>query len=692
MSKSKERALTYSLLAHIREEGKLISGPLDMFAPLVKRVLAKMNEKGVFSGKSLLEIKEYSEEIYGIDFPTPVLEQILKKIAKEINTEDEVKFILNKDKSFQIKNYAFTEFEDVVQAKKVDVENIEKLFKVFCETCDPPPNKDVSLIQFIESSKYSLAKYLSSYENSDKDFRVEAQFVDFFRKIPGVYNQIRDLFLGVIIASYLHYQPEMVKTEVELLLDTNFLLGLLDLNTPESTNTCRKVLEITLSQGYKITVLNDTLTETSNLLKAKAEHINTTFLQRNVYPEDIYNACDRRGLNKADLDRIADKLEEDVSKFQVSIIYDTTKYVNLAKFSHEYKRLKKFRSSDFSALHDATALQYVKRKRKKKIKDFELVNCWFVNNSINRGEYEGAWDGKTEWFQPEEIRADDLLNILWLSSPEINNSIDSLEFSEIGLSSLVSLALTHSLPKASIIRELENNIQKYSNDESITDLDVLRLSTRITNKQIGNISYLNALAKQDKERFVNKIKEEARKQEEIEERRISRLEKIITEMEEKGESLIRLKAEYEKKIRDVDLKKDSEQELEKLRSELSQEKKERLTIENQRRKELRTNFIQKKLSKWRKRTLVELLIWMLLWLVITVGFLWSSGWNFNKALERFIQFKSNIIISSLVALAGIVFSGVTIKTLFNKYRNHSNIEAYKKSIDIPDDYKDVDNI
>jgi hypothetical protein len=689
MSKSKERALTYSLLAHIREEGKLISGPLDMFAPLVKRVLAKMNEKGVFSGKSLLEIKEYSEKIYGIDFPIPVLEQILRKIAEEINTEDEVKFILNKDKSFQIKNYAFTEFEDVVQAKKVDVENIEKLFKGFCETCDPTPDKDVSLIQFIESSKYSLAKHLSSYEKSDKDYTVEAQFVDFFRKIPGVYNQIRDLFLGVIIASYLHYQPEEVKMEVELLLDTNFLLGLLDLNTPESTNTCRKVLEITLSQGYKVTVLSDTLTETSNLLKAKAEHINTTFLQRSVYPEDIYNACERRSLNKADLERIADKLEEEVSKFHVSIIYDTTKYVNLAKFSPEYKRLKKFRSSDFSALHDATALQYVKRKRKKKIKDFELVNCWFVNNSINRGEYEGTWDGKTEWFQPEEIRADDLLNILWLSSPKINNSIDSLEFSEIGLSSLVSLTLTHSLPKASIIRELENNIHKYSDDESITDLDILRLSTRITNKQIQHVSDLNALAKQDKERFVNKIKEEARKQEEIEEKRISRLEKIISEMEVKGESLIRLKTEYEKKIRDVDLKKESERELENLRSELNQERKERLKVDNQRRKELRSNFIQKELNKWRRKTWVEFLIWMLLWLIITIGFLWTSDWNFNKALEGFIQLKANIIISSLFALAGIVFSGITIRTLFNKYRNHSNIEAYKKSIDIPDDYKEL---
>ncbi|GAB4287699.1 MAG: hypothetical protein Kow0081_5200 [Candidatus Dojkabacteria bacterium] len=523
MSNTKERALAYSLLAHIREEGELISGPLDMFAPLIKRVLGKMNERGVFQGKSLLEIKDISEKIYGIDFPLPVLEQILNRIANEINSEDEIKLVINKDKSFQLKNYSFVEFEDIVKEKTIELENIEKLFNAFCETCEVPQGRDVSLIQFIESSKHNLAKYLSTYDKPENDFTIEAKFVEYFRSIPAVYNQLRELFLGVIIASYLHYQPGEVKREVELLLDTNFILGLLDLNTPESTNTCRKVVEITLSQGYTLTVLNDTLTETGNLLKAKAKHISTTFLQSCIYPEDIYNACERRKLKKADLERIADNLEREVAKFNIHIVYETKKYVNRARFSKEYERLKKYRSSDFSALHDATALEYVRAKRKRKIKEFGLVNCWFVNNSINRGEYDGRWGAVDKGYQPEEIRADDLLNILWLSSPGVNNSIKSQEFSEIGLSALVSLTLTHSLPKVSIIRELEENIQKYSEEGGITDLDVLHLSMRITHKQLRDISKLNDLAKEDKEQFVSKIKEEAKRQQEIESERIELL-------------------------------------------------------------------------------------------------------------------------------------------------------------------------
>ena len=49
---NKERAITYSLLAHIRNTGSLAKGPIDIFIPLVKRALSKMNNEGIFKGKN----------------------------------------------------------------------------------------------------------------------------------------------------------------------------------------------------------------------------------------------------------------------------------------------------------------------------------------------------------------------------------------------------------------------------------------------------------------------------------------------------------------------------------------------------------------------------------------------------------------------------------------------------------------
>jgi hypothetical protein len=68
---NKERAITYSLLAHIRNKGTLIKGPLDIFKPLVQRVISLLNNKGVYSGKSTMEIKNEFDKNYNIDIPIP---------------------------------------------------------------------------------------------------------------------------------------------------------------------------------------------------------------------------------------------------------------------------------------------------------------------------------------------------------------------------------------------------------------------------------------------------------------------------------------------------------------------------------------------------------------------------------------------------------------------------------------------
>jgi hypothetical protein len=102
---NKDKAITYSLLTHIRNTGTLAKGPLDIFIPLIKRALSKMNSKGVFQGKSLLEIKNTANELYSIDFPIPVLKKILLEISKEINTEDTKHFILYNDGAFSLNQY-----------------------------------------------------------------------------------------------------------------------------------------------------------------------------------------------------------------------------------------------------------------------------------------------------------------------------------------------------------------------------------------------------------------------------------------------------------------------------------------------------------------------------------------------------------------------------------------------------------
>lgn len=687
MTNTTDRALTYSLLAHIRSNGKLVNGPIEIFVPLIKRGLSKLNERGVFSGQSIMEIKQEADGLYQIDFPIPVLRVILKKIADEINDESP-SFQLFQDDSFKISNYAFTEFEDTINAYKVEIANLDKLFIDFCQSSKENKNDCTTLLEFIEKNKLTLSKYLShsKYENGH-DFTVEARFVDFFKSVPKIYDIIRKLYLGSILASFLEYKVKDVRNDVELLFDTNFILALLDLNTPESTHTCQKIVEIARNLNYKLSVLKDTLIESFTLLKAKANNFNSTFLQKKVYPEDIYNACERRELNSADLERIADNLENYMGDYGITIVHETTKYKNIAKFSQEFETLKQFRSSESAALHDATAFHYVMQKRGRKIKDFEDVNCWFVNNALNRDKY-GDYQREEKFdYQPVIIKADNFLNIIWLSNPSVEKSLDPVELSDIGLSSLVSLGLTESLPKLSIIRELDENIRKYSSDSKLSDSDIVRIATRITTKQLKDIDSLNELAKTDKEKFVERLNVEADKQKKQDEERLKRLDTLLGEFEQKARQLGNIKVNYENKAKSTqetvtnlnETVKGKEEEISQLKQTIDRMVKE-ASQEKQRKVQ---SYIDKKTRQWKRESTNELLAWFVGLLIILVLLLWQANWNIQVAIYNFSEFRSNTIVTSLVGLITLIFTGISLRKWYDRHHNYSNIENYKKQIQVP---------
>lgn len=688
---NENRAVTYSLLAHIRNSGTLIRGPIDVFVPLIKRVLHQLNNKDIFKGKSITEIQIEALNMYSIEFPIPVLKVILKQIEIEVNTEEETNFTLFNDGGFIVKPFLFESFEEKIQESKRDTENLEKLFIEFCNINNVTVTDKTSIFDFIEKNKLSISKYLANkYSPNGHDYTIEAQFVDYFKKIPHVYEIVRRIYLGSIISSFLEYKVENVVEDIELLFDTNFIISLLDLNTPESTHTCRKLIEIGQQLSFKFSILNDTIEETKALIHKKADNYSNTFLTKQINPEDIYNACERRKLTPTDLERIIDNLEQTLRAYHINIIPYTEPLKSKAKSSVEYENFKRIRSSHYSALHDAIAVIYVKERRKKRIREFEKVNCWFVNNStthdmvdvkeieINSGE-----------FQKETIRVDELLNILWLTSPQINKTIDNDDLIEIGLSSIVAYTLNETLPKANIIKELDENIQKYRTD-AITDKDILRISSRISNRQLKNIAELNKLAEVDNEKFIDKIKQEALLQEKEEKERVSKFDKIYQEFEKHVNTLDRAKLSVKSKEAQLDLEiqqsKDEvravNNELEKLAAELEDSRTQHDMLTQKVRREKREKYVAEQIKAWRRKSWYLLAIYALIIMIAFTYILYLSDWSFKTMIKTY---KDNLIATSILTLAAFAMSFLVLRNLREKYYNQSNIKAFRDMIVIPDD-------
>lgn len=691
------RIVTYSLLAHINNTGTLSKGLLEIFIPLAKRALSILNNEGTFSGKSITEIQSKINELYSIDIPAPVLKLILHKISQEVNEESDNKFTLYSDGAFAIKNYVFTEFDSLIKKKEDEVAEIEDLFKQFCEISEISRNDYGSIFTFLEKNKLLISKYINSTSanGNGKDYSLEAQFIEFFKKISPVYERIKDLYLGTIISTYIEYSSPKINSNIELLFDTNFLVSLLDLNTPESTHSCRKLIEIARHHGYKLTVLKDTIEETERLLHRRSETFNEYYLTKKINPEDIYNACDRRNLTKTDLEKIADTVQEILLKdYGIHVVPHTEKYKNLAKFSKEFTSLKKYRNNDVAALHDATALYYVREKRdNKKYKSFDRVPCWFVNNAVNNVFHDSNIDEKPKKnsYQPEIIKVDILLNILWLSNPNLNCSNESKDISETGLSCLVSSTLIESMPKNAILKELDDNINKYASEELSAE-QVVRVATRIANKQIDNIENLNDLAKEDKEKFVKTLQKEADKQKEIENKRIAQIENILSQLSKEADKAKKKNSSLEEVEKEniflkEELKKKAEkqEDFEKQLDEIQKKEKLRDNIEREGKRE---QFIETKLKKWRRKSWIEFIGSIIVFICAGTYLFFKADWDFSQSTENLQTVQSNFIVSSFISFIGLMFSGIVIRTLFNKYRNYSNINAYKATIKIPDDMKE----
>lgn len=531
------RAITYSVLAHISSSAKLAKGQLDVFVPIVKKCLHHISDgKAEIKGANISEIADRIVTDWQIEIPVPVLRTILTQISKEFDCDEDSKpFVLNNDDSFWIKRFIFADFDAEIKESEHNVKELQNAYLKFCKIQNIQSEDGKGVIRFIEQHKDTLAHYLRNSDCPDKtDYSLPAKFIEYFKPIKPLYEEIRDLYLGATISCAIGYQFNGLKNDVTLLLDTNFIISLLDLNTPESTRTCSKLLEVCKKSGYSFLILPETKEEIQSLLEFKSRSLDKVALQKNVNKEDVFCACERRGLNSADLMRISDNIEDSLTKFSIRILPNSTTLKNKAKFSNEYQTLKTYRNNDKAALHDAMAIMYVREKRGgKAVKSFEKVNCWFVNNSITHDFEHSAIEniirGNSSENQLEIIKADDLLNILWLSAPSIRSEVSSDEMVDIGLTTLVAHTLNKSLPKARIIRELDENIQKYKT-EDITDRDVYLLSVRIANNQVKDLEELNTLAVKDTVEFNCRVKEEARKQAEIEKEQREQLNKLYSEL------------------------------------------------------------------------------------------------------------------------------------------------------------------
>lgn len=528
-----KKVASFSLLAHINDNNIGITSFNDIFIPIVKSSLCRLNNAGIKSGESILEIKEQIDKSFALDIPIPILKKLLFSISSAVEENPENQFILHKDGAFQMNNFLFANYEEELEEKESEVNEIERLYHAFLTSNGLDPKTEPSIFVYIDQNRINLSKYFAF--KKDKELEIEyvhqANFINSVKTNKRIYDILRRIYLGSIISAYLEVEIGEVKNKIELLLDTNFILGVLDLNSKESTHTCRKILEICDRLGFTKSVLPFTIEETEMLIGRKANQLENAFFQGYLDPESIYNAAKRRNLSKTQLQQIANSLTDTLEKeYKIYTVPSDSKFRNLAKYQYSsilefYQGLRG--NQGFSALHDTTAIVYVKEKRGgKEIKgDIMKANCWFVTNTpFNIATPE------TNGNLPEIIRAEEILNFLWLSNPSVTQFINSSEISSLGLTRLVSSTISYSLPNPKVLRDLDDNFNAYGG-QNITADDTIMVASMIAKKKIAKPEELNKVALQNPDNFIATVKEYADKGRKEEKELTDKLEKVLERLE-----------------------------------------------------------------------------------------------------------------------------------------------------------------
>lgn len=475
---------TYALLSFIRESyGDNGSKSLPhIFVPLIKEAISQKldeNQGKEYKGHDYTEIKDLIKEIFSIEIPIPVLSAILPIVQSDTDGG----FQLFGDHAFIIKPKCKYDISKDYDQKKCEIRELEENYSAFCKARGEEYVFQ-ELVDFIQDQQNRIFENATSQIDSQK-YLVSTYVHDVIKKRNRFFGIMSEIYLGGLIGSYYKFNVNSTIFDAELLIDTNFYISLIDLNTEEACDTCNQLFKMAESMGFRFYILETTIEQIKILLSNRSSRIGSKDFISAVDDADILSACQRRGLSGSDLDSFRFNLGNDLKKRGVSTVYKNQirDLVQKAEKSKNIKKLTELRGSYESAFNDILASEYVQNRRSgKAISDFCDVNCWFLNNSYTSSKYELT----LPIWQRVSITASDLLTLLWLANPSQQITHAEKVLAATCLSANVIKYRSEKLPDHQLIEQIQDKIAKLQSQGMISQESIAKICVRMSEGCIDN--------------------------------------------------------------------------------------------------------------------------------------------------------------------------------------------------------------
>lgn len=556
--------ISYLAAAEIYDKKKNI---FDCFLPIIESALICDENKNDIT---FLRLQSKLYDIYNLNVPKSTLRKILFLLQeqKKIKFIDNRKIILCKDEL----NTAFFERRD-------ERENLVEDFFIAFNDFLINNNINISLsemkkrvCEWLYVHSLELAYFINNgiFTNDmldDKDWEYSSQLIEFLLSIQGKSSDYFKTFLllynGAVQSSLLNFETDKINIVCSssiqfknIILDTNFILRMLNLQSEFDCSTAEETINILKSQNANFYILDQTLTEVQNSIKNYLNESDTYTQSTKLYFQGQqirmtgFWEASKRGISRSTM---LEKTKKDTLKKCILELIDATfieDFDDSKILTDQIENLVNSKNrtnyGDKQAKHDLSLIEYCRKNRKNHITSVSDIDWWVLTND----ERLTFWTQQSDREYQECLTEIQLCNLMWIQGKRNDN---------LGLTqTIVSLSANAAISYSDIEQFAKKvHIYQQKNIDNVNNLDKISLlfaSNMLTTADIQKINAEEDALDQILEEKVSIIQEGQALQQQKGEKLSSENELLIQRNKILSEQLE--KEKYQRKIdkytRDID--------------------------------------------------------------------------------------------------------------------------------------------
>lgn len=423
--------VSYAVITEKYESNKNIA---IAFLPLIEHILLECADETIEKKK----IEPLFKETYGYDMPVATLSYLLDVLKKQ----DKIDYLVH-------------EMIEIKKEKLIDYDtkrDYEKQLRALTTDCDFYLKKRgieldrASIIKLLLSFVVCNSLEFNSFINYNSNLEsiemmeesLESEIVGFLiderSKDSHNYKFIKSVFHGVLLASIISSSSNEVEsigdtgTFKEVLLDSNFIFRLLDLQTEFEGIASRETFDLLKKENCEFCVLPITIKQIADTINsAIKKYSNSANEVLRIYGDErfsgLQSACIRRKLTASNLKEIIDSLENELTqKYRIRLVSEDFLCEPDADAISSLGKVK-IDSTFESIEHDLKMIAYIRSKRSKSVYQRHHAKYWILTDDIKLTKWNTNYPQSSRI--PECMTESQVATVLWLQNP-CDVSLDGL--------------------------------------------------------------------------------------------------------------------------------------------------------------------------------------------------------------------------------------------------------------------------